>query len=99
MTTRPDPPRVTSPYWAVQEEIGTVALSPQAQLQVSAVQREGTWFVRLRVYRRAERKGAVQWVPGHQVLVLPLAAAASLHTFLQDAVNALATRALPTSSG
>src|SRR5688500_1076082 len=83
-------------FWEIHDRIGEIELGPHSRLLVSAVMREGTWYVRLCPYRLAQQDPSPQWVAANQVILFPPAVVAPLCALLHDAsVRAQTAAAAP----
>jgi hypothetical protein len=83
------PDRGSNPpsFWEVHERVGWVELGPESRVLVSAVMRDGQWFVRLAPMRLSMRASGPQWAVWHQAQLFPPAAIASLRELLLLAVG------------
>lgn len=85
-------------YWEAHRFIGAVPLSAESRVHLNAVRKEGTWYLRLRAYRRA-RGGGETWIPARQILIFPPEAVPVLRELLGDAdatLDALSSAGLTT---
>ena len=85
-------PLPTGSYWDAHHYIGEFRLGPESRVLVSAVCKDGEWFVRLRTYRQAERGGRSQWLHTNQLMLFPSSAMPALQQVLTGAREFIAAR-------
>jgi hypothetical protein len=76
-------------YWQAQSPVGEVTLSAHSKVLVSTVLKDGTWYVRLRAYRLAQRGRNQEWVPARQIMIFPTGAIEALRACLALAAEAI----------
>ena len=79
-------PQAPPAFWEINQPIGTIELSADSRMLVSAVMREAQWYLRLCPLRLAQRAAGLQWVTSNHVLLFPAATVPALHALLGQAL-------------